>query len=406
MERVTAEQRQTEEQNSLNEEQAFLSAYNKRSALQTNLEDFQAAQDELQRVQQIRRGDFRNVQGLIDQAQSQGLVSESATFREVVTAEDAGPEEQQYLEARNGVTAAVENVRVKKEALKNLGVDAEGLSDEELRQAVHDAQEESNKAIQEFLRKHPESELPEANEEREKRVAALEKQIEQIQRNIESHTQWGRENVALNINGWHDNLDGFLEQEERSLTFPRAERDRNKEMLAQLPLYRSMFKGGGVMGDPEVVKTYQPAVDANNAVRELEGELRVIQNKPTSKFFGYTESKKNEEVAAKKAELEAKRKEAEGRDEAYRQAAQRYSNRLNEFNRAFFSGEVKIGENGYQETQSGIEKAIKDAEDRLRNAITSVDNAKYYVANRKTLLEELESASTELAAMNGVKKEG
>ncbi|MDB5190272.1 MAG: hypothetical protein JWN49_598 [Parcubacteria group bacterium] len=391
----------SEQEKARQEEENFLDAHTRKHSLDEATRSLQGARDDTREVLSKRKAEFKNIKGLIEQIQAEDPTQQLPSFKEIVANPEEGSDEERYAQSKENVTASIAELRNQKEALKKLGVDTDGLNDDELKQAVEKAQEDNSVTIREFLIQHPGSELPEAVQERKERVDAVEQKIKSLERSMEEHTAWGTKHLGQGISTWNNDPEGLPNKIREGMTWDQESLDKDKVRLAQTSLYKDMLEGIGVMEDPEVKKTYEPAVKANEELRTLENALRAINDKPT-KFFGYTESKKAEEVAAKKLEIVAKKEEATEKDAAYSEAARKFGERYDKAREFFQIGSGKKG--GYEETKRELTTSIQDRTRRIEESREQLSNATHYAEKRRALMTDLESQSEELALLKGEKR--
>ena len=140
------------EQERQEKEAAFKQSFDKRNTLKQALEDLKLAKGNLGEAWGKRKEELRNIIGLIDEIKQENPDATLPTIKEAVAEPEEGSDEKKYVEAKTGVAEAILDVRTKKEALGNVGVDAEGLSDEDLSKAVEVALRENNQAVREYVR--------------------------------------------------------------------------------------------------------------------------------------------------------------------------------------------------------------------------------------------------------------
>ncbi len=336
----------------------------------------------------------------MDQIKEEAVDQELPPFKEVVASPEKGSDEERYAKAKEEVGAAIAELRTQKEMLKTLGVDADGLTDAELMDSVHEAQKNASASIREYLLAHPESELPEAVEERAELIAAVEQKIEFLQRQMKENVAWAEKYVGQGVGTWTNPEDLPNKMRER-MTFDRSMLDEVRAQLAQAALYKDIFDSKGVMENPEVKRTYQPAVDANNKVRTLESELRMIKGKATSRFFGYTEKKKEEEVQRKEGELNLAKEEANVAGDVYNAAAKAFQDRHRKFEEIF----RRQGGGGYENARRELEASIGEKEKRLSEQQEKLSHAMYYAESQHKLISELDAQMHELTLLKGGKSD-
>ena len=139
-------------------------------------------------------------------------------------------------------------------------------------------------------------------------------------------------------------------------------------------------------------------------MRDLENELAVIRRKPTSKLFGYTEKKKQEELSAKEKELADKKVDWDEKDAAYNEATSKYQARLRQYESVRY--DVRAGKGVYQSTRAALEKSIITYKGRVEEYQKQIRSAEAYFMARQKLLSELEVRSQELAVLKGEKVDG
>jgi hypothetical protein len=394
----------SEQEKTKQEEASFLDAYARKHTLAEATVSLQEARNMTNQALEKRKEQFRNITGLMDQIQAEDPTEKLPSFKEVVASPEEGSDEEGYVQSREEVTLAISELRKQKEVLKKLGVEADGLSDDELLQAVYETRENAYMEIQEFLAQHPDSELPEAIGERAERVTVLEQQIGSLQRNIEDHTQFGREHVTAHISSFHEDPESLPNKLRKDMGLQQQWLESEQTKLAQISLYEEFLEGRGIMANPEVARTYEPIVKANNEVRDLENELAAIKRKPTSKLFGYTEKKKQEELSAKEKELADKKVDRDKKDAAYNEATAKYQARLRQYESVRY--DVRTGKGAYQSTKAALEKSIITYKERVEEYQKQIRSAEAYFVTRQKLLSDLEVRSRELAVLKGEKVDG
>jgi hypothetical protein len=390
----------TEQEKARQEEQDFLAAHARKNTLAEAGRLVQVARTDTREALGRRKQDLRTITGLMDQIRAEDPSQELPSFREVVTDPDKGSDEEKYTQSNEEVAASIAELRKQKEALAAMGVNADKLSDDELIEAVQKAQEDSNTSIRDFLIRHPESELPEAVQEREERIAEVNRKIEGLQGVMESHAAWGKEHVSPDIRTWNlrppEDIPNWIRER---IASAQETLESERTRLAQIDTYKAFLEGEGIMKDPEVERTYQPAVSANEEVRTLQDELDAIRRKQTSKFFGYTEKKKEEEIIAKTHKLSLKKEEAARNSTAYEEAGRQFNQRFDKFKEIFQTGLGKKG--GYKEMKSKLENSIQETNARIGKLQEELENASYYAEARRALMNEVEAHTQELALLKG-----
>lgn len=161
----------------LQEEEAFQATLLKRNTLKGALEELQGAKGVLKEAHGKRKGELKNILGLINEIKQENPEAELPTVKEAIAEPEEGSDEAQYVEAKQGVTEAISDVRNKKEALEKLGIATEGLDDKEVVEAVAAGLQQSNQEVRAYVREHPDSELPEAQEVKAEMVREAENQF-------------------------------------------------------------------------------------------------------------------------------------------------------------------------------------------------------------------------------------
>ena len=401
-EQVTQEREMSEQEQVKVEEENFLAAYASKQNLGEATKSLQETREETRSTLGKRKEEFKNVADLMEQVKGEDPNQELTSFKETVANPDEGSDEARYAQSKEEALQAIAKLREQKETLKKLGVDADGLNDNELLEEVKKTQEASENTIDEFLVKNPESMLPEAVEERKKSIDALEQKIMSLETRVEEHTKFGEKHVTSNITSWHDNPNGLLETMRKDLQFTQEMLDSDSRKLIQADLYKDMLENQGIMNDPKVKETYEQSLKAGDEKRTLESELEGIKRKPTSRFFGYTEEKKSIEVREAERKLATKTKEAEEKNAAYNAACAKYSDRVDKFEE-IFRNTAQRKKGGHQETKKKLEDSVQEYRDRLNKDQTRLTDAEYYVKKRSSLTDELSGHKEKSALLKGEK---
>jgi hypothetical protein len=309
---------------------------------------------------------------------------------------ETDPNEAAYQEQKEAVRNAVKEVRGKKEALQNLGIDVDNLEDQALITAVNQAQEEASAIIREFLVQHPESNIPEALSARGARIGTLEGSLEMLKKREEELGQWGREHIGPYINSSTDPqqlVEGTLTEITRSQEYI----DQDKAKLASTEIYRDLLETPGIMEDPVVKSAYERSLAANDEERDLEKKLDAVNRKPTTRFFGYTAEKKAEELAAAKRDLVKAKEEAAPANAAYSAACSSYHERLSAFGDVFSRGDQ--GKGGYEKKRTELKAKIAEGEQRLASQNQQLESARHYREARQALDLERATQTEELTIL-------
>lgn len=196
---VEAEQSEAAEQAQLEQERQekeadFQQSFAKRNTLKQALEDLQEAKGNLKQAWGKRKGELKNLIGLVSEIKQANPDATLPTLKEAVVEPEEGSDEEKYVDAKTGVEEAVSQVRDKKEALGGLGVEASGLDEQNLQDTVERAYKENDQAVREYVRQNPDSALPEVAEVRQEIVG---EEKRDLQKTITGHSLAGSLNKGV-----------------------------------------------------------------------------------------------------------------------------------------------------------------------------------------------------------------
>lgn len=313
-------------------------------------------------------------------------------------AEENHLQQGEVFQAHYAKREALQGATAKKEVLESLGIDTEGLSDAELEQAVQEVYEQTNQEMEAFILANPDAAVEGAEEFKSELIRKREQQLADAERSMQRTREFGREHVGMYSE--QDDFSDLIEQTRERNNQNRESINATKILLTQVDLYRKELEGLTLMQAPGVKEAQQSATDAHRDLSTLEKELEAIQRKPVSRFFGYTENKKLEEVGAKNRDIARQKEDTTKKQDKYDSLTRNFQQRYDQFLK-IFGGKGPFAPGRYESLKGELQKEIEAWTQRVADGETYLSNLSYYATEITKENDRLSTLKGDLKALKG-----